>query len=136
MPGANLPELTREITSIPRDASEYPHRPMDGLSDTRLELKEACSQDWNDFKLQRRDVTSDTEERSSLRKLTFSIHLISIIAACRFTIVACLLNISNGLLVKIKCYLSTFYIPVFQIQREIIREFMELKNLITQVIKS
>lgn len=29
MPGANLPELTREITSIPRDASEYPRRPMD-----------------------------------------------------------------------------------------------------------
>lgn len=41
MPGANLPELTREITSISRDASEYPRRPMDGPGDTRLELKEA-----------------------------------------------------------------------------------------------
>lgn len=35
MPGANLPELTREITSIPRDASEYPRRPMDD-PDARL----------------------------------------------------------------------------------------------------
>ena len=66
MPGANLPELTREITSIPRDASEYPHHPMDG--DSRLELKEARSQDWT---LNCNDVTFDTEECSTLRKLTF-----------------------------------------------------------------
>lgn len=41
MPGANLPELTREITSIPRDASEYPRRPIDRPSDDRSEIKVA-----------------------------------------------------------------------------------------------
>lgn len=51
MPGANLPELTREITSIPRDASEYPRRPMeivlvrrcpelDSLLDLGLEMQQ------------------------------------------------------------------------------------------------
>lgn len=41
MPGANLPELTREITSIPRDASEYLRRPSNSPGDARLELREA-----------------------------------------------------------------------------------------------
>lgn len=54
MPGANLPELTWEITSISRDASEYPRRPMDSLGDTRLEVKEG-SLESPDSKLQRRD---------------------------------------------------------------------------------
>lgn len=43
MPGANLPELTREITSIPRDASEYLCRPSNGPGDARLELEEVRS---------------------------------------------------------------------------------------------
>lgn len=54
MPGANLPELTREITSIPRDASEYPRRPMDGPADIRARIKES-SLGSPDLKLQRRD---------------------------------------------------------------------------------
>lgn len=54
MPGANLPELTREITSISRDASEYPRRPMDGLGDAMAKIKGSLPES-PDFKLQRCD---------------------------------------------------------------------------------
>jgi len=66
MPGANLPELTQEITSIPRDAFEYPRCPMDDPGDTRLELKEVRSEAQTS---NCNDVTCDAEKRSSLRKL-------------------------------------------------------------------
>lgn len=67
MPGANLPELTREITSISRDASEYPRRPMDSLGDTQLELKKARSKARTS---NCNDVTFDTRKTLALKKLS------------------------------------------------------------------
>lgn len=67
MPGANLPELTQEITSISRDASEYPRRPIDG-PDARLGIEEAGGEAVQELE-KCSDVIFNDEEGSSLKRV-------------------------------------------------------------------